>query len=248
MGEGIECPHCGAMIPDEVRASYRLGEYVDSHWILEKRECAACGNFIVHLVKGPTVEGNRLPFWADDDFKSQVAEAKMELSDKITDDEVWGEYSTKVERILLWPKYYSKACPPEVPEELAEDYNEAWRVLDASPKASATLSRRCLQNILREKLGATGGNLLKEIDDVKGGLPSYIGEKLHMLREIGNFAAHPGKSENTGEILPVEPEEAELSLELLEQLFDHCFVKPGKHERMKEELNKKLKETGRRTI
>jgi hypothetical protein len=39
-----------------------------------------------------------------------------------------------------------------------------------------------------------------------------------------------------------------LSLELLEQLFDHCFVKPGKHERMKEELNKKLKETGRRTI
>jgi len=38
--------------------------------------------------------------------------------------------------------------PPEVPEKIAEDYIEACSVLPMSAKASAALSRRCLQNVL----------------------------------------------------------------------------------------------------
>src|SRR5438128_7534834 len=40
--------------------------------------------------------------------------------------------------------------PPEVPERIAQDYVEACRVLPFSAKASAALSRRCLQTILHE--------------------------------------------------------------------------------------------------
>jgi hypothetical protein len=38
--------------------------------------------------------------------------------------------------------------PPEVPAEIAQDYIESCNVLPISAKASAALSRRCLQNIL----------------------------------------------------------------------------------------------------
>jgi hypothetical protein len=39
---------------------------------------------------------------------------------------------------------------PDVPKEIAEDYDEAALVLPFSPKASAALSRRCLQAVLRQ--------------------------------------------------------------------------------------------------
>jgi hypothetical protein len=45
--------------------------------------------------------------------------------------------------------------PSEVPPEFANDYKEACLIIANSPKASAALSRRCLQNILREKAGTT---------------------------------------------------------------------------------------------
>jgi hypothetical protein len=68
---------------------------------------------------------------------------------------------------------------------------------------------------------------------------------LDAVRHIGNFAAHPLKSTSTGEIIPVEPHEAEWNLDVLEELFDHFFVKPAKAKARREELNKKLVEAGK---
>jgi hypothetical protein len=53
--------------------------------------------------------------------------------------------------------------PPEVPEHIARDYSEACRVLPSSAKASAALSRRCLQTILHEH-GYNARDLAKEIE------------------------------------------------------------------------------------
>jgi hypothetical protein len=39
---------------------------------------------------------------------------------------------------------------PDVPAQIAADYDEAAKVLPISPKASAALSRRCAQAVLRE--------------------------------------------------------------------------------------------------
>jgi hypothetical protein len=53
---------------------------------------------------------------------------------------------------LVHPKGIARApLSPDIPEEVATDYREACLVLTDSPKASAALSRRCLQHVLREK-------------------------------------------------------------------------------------------------
>lgn len=119
-------------------------------------------------------------------------------------------------------------CPADVPSEIAEDYGEACIFLPDSTKASAALSRRCLQALLRAKTACQHGNLA---DEIQHGLtnehwPPSLAESLDAVRNIGNFAAHPMKSKNSGEILPVEPHEAEWTLDVLETLFDHYYVQP----------------------
>ncbi len=54
-------------------------------------------------------------------------------------------------------------------------------------------------------------------------LPGYIQKNLDIVREIGNFTAHPLKDTNSGEIIEVEYGEAEWNLEVIEQLFDHIM-------------------------
>jgi endogenous inhibitor of DNA gyrase (YacG/DUF329 family) len=52
---------------------------------------------------------------------------------------------------LIWPSVSSrKPLPNDVPRHVADDYREAAVTLPHSEKASAALSRRCLQSLLRE--------------------------------------------------------------------------------------------------
>ena len=76
---------------------------------------------------------------------------------------------------------------PEVESKFAEDYNEACLVLPFSPKASAALSRRCLQNIIRLKEGIKERNLKTEIDKLiaTNKLPSYISDNLEINVVLG---------------------------------------------------------------
>jgi hypothetical protein len=120
-------------------------------------------------------------------------------------------------------------------------------VLGDSPKASAALSRRCLQNVLREAAKVKPSDLSTEIQEVLNSraLRSDIGEGLDAVRVIGNFAAHPIKSKQTGEIMQVEMGEAEWNLDVLESLFDFYFVQPAILKEKKDALNKKLTEAGK---
>lgn len=141
----------------------------------------------------------------------------------------------------------NRKAPTEVDARFADDFNEASLVLKISPKASAALSRRCLQNILRDKAGVKKGDLAKEIQQVidSGKLPSYISEGIDAIRNVGNYAAHPAKSQSTGEIVDVELGEAEWSLEVLELLFDFYFVQPVLAQKKRDALNQKLKDMGK---
>jgi hypothetical protein len=135
----------------------------------------------------------------------------------------------------------------DVPEQFAKDYREACNVLDDSPKASAALSRRCLQHLLREVAMTKKKDLADQIQEVleSKALPSHLSEDIDAVRNIGNFAAHPIKSTNTGEIIEVEPGEAEWLLHTLEGLFDFYFVQPAVQKRKRDALNAKLKEAGK---
>jgi hypothetical protein len=152
--------------------------------------------------------------------------------------------------VIIFPKFSIKTVAPEVPEKYDRDYKEAAAILTISPKASAAMSRRLLQTILRENYSVKKGNLNKEIDEFldNNKLPSYISESLHSLRQIGNFAAHPSKCKNTGEIVEVEDGEAEWALETLDALFDFAFVQPAILEARKKQLNDKLMELGKKPL
>ena len=123
-------------------------------------------------------------------------------------------------------------------------------MLSISPKASAALSRRLLQAILRDKANTNAKDLYDQIEEViaSGKLPTHISDGLHAVRQIGNFAAHTTKSTATGVILDVEPGEAEWNLDVLESLFDHFFVAPVADAKRKSALNAKLTAAGKPTI
>jgi hypothetical protein len=149
---------------------------------------------------------------------------------------------------IVYPKGISRApLSTVVPEKYAQDYKEACLVLSDSAKASAALSRRCLQNLLRDVQKVKPQDLSKEIQEVLDMklLPSHLANAIDAIRNIGNFAAHPNKSLNTGAIIDVEPEEAEWTLEVLEGLFDFYFVQPDILQKKKDALNKKLVDTGK---
>lgn len=151
---------------------------------------------------------------------------------------------------LIYPKGTTRPVPPEVPLEFAQDFVEAALVLPDSPKASAALSRRCLQHLLREKAGVKKSNLAAEIQEVidSKSIPPYLAETIDGVRNIGNFAAHPIKSTSTGEVVPVEPGEAEWNLDVLEAMFEFYFVQPKRVRQQREALDRKLADAGKPTM
>jgi hypothetical protein len=140
--------------------------------------------------------------------------------------------------------------PAEVPANISSDYVEACNVLSISSKASAALSRRCLQNILRAT-GYKNKDLAREIeqlldeDDPKKALPSRLRETIDAIRNFGNFSAHPIDDKTTLQLIEVEPHEAEWCLEVIEELFDHFYVGPALAAAKKASLNAKLKAGGK---
>lgn len=149
---------------------------------------------------------------------------------------------------MVYPRGISRApLPADVPDQYAQDYKEACLVLSDSPKASAALSRRCLQNLLRALPTVKPSDLSKEIDEILNSkqLPSHLADAIDAIRVLGNFAAHPMKSTNTGAIVEVEEGESEWLLDVLEGLFDFYFVQPAILQKKRDLLNKKLQDAGK---
>lgn len=115
-------------------------------------------------------------------------------------------------------------APAGTPAAIAKAYEESVRVLPISANAAAALARRALQAILREVVGVPPGNVAAEINAARGKLPEWLLDGLHRLREVGNFALHPDKDGLTGEIVDTLPDEAALTVDLVEALLQHQFA------------------------
>ena len=144
----------------------------------------------------------------------------------------------------------SKAHKPlsnDIPQDYKDDFEEAYATLDISPKASATLSRRCLQRLLRDQARVRHNDLSKEIQEVldSNKLPSHLSNAIDSIRNIGNFGAHPEKDKSTGMIVNVEQGKAEWNIDVLEGLFDFYFIQPAETQRKKNALNQKLRSLGK---
>lgn len=152
---------------------------------------------------------------------------------------------------VIYPSSVTRQpAPAEVGQcdpALAQDYHEACAVLPVSPKASAALARRSLQHIIRSQFGITKNNLDQEITEVESQrlLTASLSAQLDAVRQLGNFAAHPMMSGTTGEVIDVEPAEAEWTLDVIEGLFEAVFVGPISAYRQMLELNTKLAVAGK---
>lgn len=159
--------------------------------------------------------------------------------------------SYKFDSIPVFPTVGAyKPAPLEVPPSVAEDFNEANLILGISPKASAALSRRCLQAILSAQ-GHNSKNLVDQIDaalsesDASKALPPSIKDNLDAIRNFGNFSAHPITDKTTLQVVAVEEGEAEWCIEILMDLFDHFYVGPAKAAIRRASLAKKLSNAGK---
>lgn len=81
---------------------------------------------------------------------------------------------------------------PDMPEDVAADFNEARAVLAYSPRSSAALLRLALEKLCTN-LELPGKSLNEQIASlVKEGLSSKVQRALDIVRVIGNNAVHPG--------------------------------------------------------
>lgn len=216
----MKCLHCLVEFHDELN-EFPIGTDADGGWAIHRYNCPACQRMNLYLANGDLVSTSFYP---------------------------GSIMPNPVSIVPIRPRVSGRPpCPPEVPPHIGEDYTDACKVLSDSPKASAALSRRCLQNLLRDAAKVKHGNLANEIQEAIDSkqLPTHIVQVIDAIRQIGNFGAHPMKSNNTGEILPVEPQEAEWNLEVLESLFDFYYVQPTLISKKKAVLNVKLSEAGK---
>ncbi len=99
--------------------------------------CPECDEIIIKLIEGPVM-------------------GSSEFEHVRTD-------ATKKEQ-TLYPISANRPIPKEVNDPYKADYQEASSILNLSPKASAAISRRILQSILRDKYRIKKKNLYKEIE------------------------------------------------------------------------------------
>lgn len=122
----------------------------------------------------------------------------------------------------LLPNSFAKVFPNYIPKPLIVDYEEACSIVEMSPKASATLSRRCLQGIIRDFWGIKKGRLVDEINALEEKIDPITWQSIDAVRKIGNIGAHMEKDINI--IIDVDPNEAKLLIQLIELLFEEWYI------------------------
>lgn len=220
------CPHCSTAVKFEWSSEGPIKNVSDNRgYFLIYDTCPSCEEVVVYLSL----------------CHYEYSNAYYAISEN--DEGDWDIISEQ----MIFPNKSKFSFPEHIPEKYLSDYEESVKVLSASPKASAALSRRLLQLILREEYKISKRNLSDEIEAFLNleGIPSHLTDAIDAVRNIGNLAAHPTKNLNTGEIVNIEPGEAEWLIEVIEALFDFCFVQPKKLKQRREELDLKLIELGK---
>ncbi len=127
----MKCPHCDTGIHDNTQASAQCNLGSEA-WITRLQRCPQCQQPIVKL-RSVRAQPNGQP----------------------TSNDVISEF-------IVYPRKAStRPLSAEVLDPYKQDFNEAVAVLSLSPKASAALSRRNLQAVLRNQAGTTAKRLVR---------------------------------------------------------------------------------------
>lgn len=120
------------------------------------------------------------------------------------------------------PQGIFKQYPPYIPDAILSDYKEAALIKDLSPKAAATLARRCLQGMIRDFWSVKEKNLFEEIKAIKDKVDSDTWAAIDAIRSIGNIGAHMEKDIDL--IIDVDSEESGMLISLIETLLTDWYI------------------------
>ena len=141
---------------------------------------------------------------------------------------------TTGKQVDIVPQVSIRYYPQYIPEQIRKDYEEASMILDSSPKAAATLLRRCLQGMVRDFWGIKKGNLNAELSELKDKIPAAQWKAIDGLRKIGNIGAHMEKDVNL--IVDIDTNESTKLLKLIELLFDKWYIARHDEEQLYAEI------------
>lgn len=119
----------------------------------------------------------------------------------------------------------ARRLPDYVPEHIKEAYYQACAVAEISPDASSTISRFCLQQMVRDFWSipkAQRGTLDMEINLVSTKMPPETVESIGIATKFGNIGQ--AMTEDARRMVPTLPEEADMLIRLLETLVDDWYA------------------------
>jgi hypothetical protein len=217
VGMNWQCPYCG------------------HHQVVLKERCAIFGAKIANDFSelGPTaIYGISI---ACANAKCRKMTLRLELVKRVDDQNTYNnwELGARIHKWSVLPQSEAKPQPDCIPKPIRDDYYEACSIRDLSPKASATLTRRVLQGMIRDfcKIQLKDNRLVAELRELRKqaetntaarGVELDSVEAIDHVRGIGNIGAHMEADINV--IVDVDPDEAQKLIELVELLFDEWYV------------------------
>lgn len=135
---------------------------------------------------------------------------------------ITGLFPANNKQFDILPRQVHKLYPDYIPQQIRDDYAEAADIIELSPKAAATLFRRCLQGMIHDFWNIKDKNLYAEISQLKNKVSASMWNALDGLRKIGNIGAHMETDVNL--IIDIDISEAKKLQKLIELLFDKWYI------------------------
>lgn len=129
----------------------------------------------------------------------------------------------ELESWQLMPSSNAQKQPSYIPKAVVNDYEEAYQVLESSPRASASFARRALQKMIRNFHNAKDENLLLELQSLEPLVTADEWQALKGLMAKGKTADH--MKQDTNQIVEIDDGEAERLIAVVEYLFEQWYVR-----------------------
>jgi hypothetical protein len=126
--------------------------------------------------------------------------------------------------IRTWPETVGGKSFADVPQHISGAADEAYRCYSIHAYRASTLLARSVIEATAKEVGITNGTLAKKIDELhdRGLIREYVQDGAHEVRYLGNDMAH-------GDFVdPVDEEEAELALSLMDEILEEIFQAPAR--------------------
>lgn len=197
------------------------GEYKPPRFKEEGFQCPHCGVFARQE-------------WYEVSFEERLGLDEVSLPESISlsQCENCSKHSVWVDEKMIYPLSSPAPSPLEdMPEDIRDDFLEASKIVEMSPRSATALLRLALQKLIWY-LGEGGEDIDEGIENLrKKGLDEKIQKALKSVRVIGEEAIPPGQIDQSD-----DTETALVLFNLLNLIVDSLITQPRRVDEILEKL------------